>query len=42
MPTDPPVDPHRPPSRRAVLWFLALFVLGLLLQALGAAFAGAP
>ena len=34
-------DPHRPPSRRAVLWFVALFTLGLLLQVVGALFARA-
>ena len=33
VPTPPRSDPHRPPSRRAVLVFVAVFVLGLLLQA---------
>ena len=33
MSTPPRSDPHRPPSRTAVILFLSLFVLGLLLQA---------
>ena len=33
MTTRAEIDPHRPPSRTAVLLFLAFFLLGLMLQA---------